>query len=94
MKYVTVPRLLLKLFVTRYLIVHRIGARAERRVESACINDLKRVAGKARILYRIADAALRATKLRRTYLLCGFEALSLTEGLHAWAIRQRSQNWT
>jgi Domain of unknown function (DUF4158) len=39
-------------------IVHRIGKRAERRVESAYINDLKRVAGKTRILYRIADAAL------------------------------------
>src|SRR5713101_2664883 len=39
-------------------IVHRIGARAERRVEAAYLNDLKRVAGKTRILYRIADAAL------------------------------------
>src|SRR6266480_4639839 len=39
-------------------IVHRIGTRAERRVEVAYINDLKRVAGKTRILYRIADAAL------------------------------------
>ena len=39
-------------------IVHRIGARAERRVEAAYINDLKLVAGKTRILYRIADAAL------------------------------------
>src|SRR5438067_1854253 len=39
-------------------IVHRIGKRAERRVEAAYLNDLKRVAGKARILYRIADAAL------------------------------------
>ena len=39
-------------------IVHRIGKRAERRVETAYINDLKRVAGKTRILYRIADAAL------------------------------------
>ncbi len=39
-------------------IVHRIGARAERRVEAAYLNDLKRVAGKARILYRIADAVL------------------------------------
>lgn len=38
--------------------MHRIGKRAERRVESAYINDLKRVAGKTRILYRIADAAL------------------------------------
>ena len=39
-------------------IVHRIGKRAKRRVEAAYINDLKRVAGKTRILYRIADAAL------------------------------------
>src|SRR3989440_6591293 len=39
-------------------IVHRIGKRAERRIESAYITDLKRVAGKTRILYRIADAAL------------------------------------
>ncbi len=39
-------------------IVHRIGKRAERRVETAYLNDLKRVAGKTRILYRIADAAL------------------------------------
>ena len=39
-------------------IVHRIGKRAERRVEAAHINDLKRVAGKTRLLYRIADAAL------------------------------------
>jgi len=39
-------------------IVHRIGKRAEHRVEAAYINDLKRVAGKTRILYRIADAAL------------------------------------
>jgi TnpA family transposase/putative NIF3 family GTP cyclohydrolase 1 type 2 len=39
-------------------LVHRIGKRAERRVETAYLNDLKRVAGKTRILYRIADAAL------------------------------------
>lgn len=39
-------------------IVHRIGKRAEHRVEAAYINDLKRVAGKTRILYRIADAVL------------------------------------
>ena len=38
--------------------VHRIGKRAERRVETAYLSDLKRVAGKTRILYRIADAAL------------------------------------
>jgi hypothetical protein len=40
-------------------IVHRIGKRAERRVESAYINDLKRVAGKTRILYRIATEFLQ-----------------------------------
>jgi TnpA family transposase len=39
-------------------IVHRIGKRAERRIEATYMNDLKRVAGKTRILYRIADAAL------------------------------------
>ncbi len=39
-------------------IVHRIGKRAERHVEAAYLNDLKRVAGKTRLLYRIADAAL------------------------------------
>jgi Domain of unknown function (DUF4158) len=39
-------------------IVHRIGKRAERRVEAAYITDLKRVAGKTRMLYKIADAAL------------------------------------
>jgi Domain of unknown function (DUF4158) len=39
-------------------IVHRIGTRAEHRVEVAYLNDLKRVAGKTRLLYRIADAAL------------------------------------
>ncbi len=39
-------------------IVHRIGKQAERRVEAAYLNDLKRVAGKTRILYRMADAAL------------------------------------
>ncbi|GHO98742.1 hypothetical protein KSF_087900 [Reticulibacter mediterranei] len=39
-------------------IVHRIGKRAEKRVEMAYINDLKRVAGKTRLLYQIADAAL------------------------------------
>jgi hypothetical protein len=39
-------------------IVHRIGKRAERRVETAYLNDLKLVDGKTRILYRIADAAL------------------------------------
>src|SRR5207247_2145425 len=46
------------LFILLIQLVHRIGKRAERRVEAAYLDDLKRVAGKARILYRIADAAL------------------------------------
>jgi hypothetical protein len=39
-------------------IVHRIGKRAEHRVEAAYIDDLKRVAGKTCILHQIAAAAL------------------------------------
>jgi TnpA family transposase len=38
--------------------VHRIGARAERRVEKALLDDLKRVAGKNSLLYQLAEAAL------------------------------------
>jgi hypothetical protein len=40
-------------------IVHRIGARAERRVEEVYVQELKRVAGKESILYHIADAAVK-----------------------------------
>ncbi len=39
-------------------IIHRIGARAERRIERAYIAEIKRVRGKARMYYNIADAAL------------------------------------
>ena len=39
-------------------LVHRIGARAERRVERELLEDLKRVTGKASLLYRIAEAAV------------------------------------
>src|SRR5436309_1630759 len=39
-------------------IVHRIGARAERRVESAYINDLKRVGGKTNLLFRLTEAVI------------------------------------
>ncbi|TIH32270.1 Tn3 family transposase [Subtercola vilae] len=38
--------------------VHRIGARAERRVTNELINAFKRVTGKENILFLIADAAL------------------------------------
>lgn len=39
-------------------IVHRIGVRAERRVEKELLEDFKRVAGKHGILYRMAEASL------------------------------------
>lgn len=39
--------------------VHRIGARAERRVTNELINAFKRVTGKENILFQIADAALQ-----------------------------------
>jgi hypothetical protein len=39
-------------------LVHRIGARAERRVEKELMEDLKRVSGKTGLLFRVAEAAL------------------------------------
>jgi hypothetical protein len=39
-------------------LVHRINARAARRVEGEMIADLKRVAGKEGILFRLAEAAV------------------------------------
>ena len=38
-------------------LVHRIGVRAERRVERELFEDLKRVNGKTNILFRMAEAA-------------------------------------
>ena len=38
--------------------VHRIGAKAEKRVESELITDLKRVAGKPALLFKLAAASL------------------------------------
>lgn len=38
--------------------IHQIGARAERKVESELLDDLKRVTGKQNLLFEIADAAL------------------------------------
>jgi uncharacterized protein (DUF4415 family) len=40
-------------------IVHRIGVRAERKVDREIINDLKRVTGKSTILFNMADTALK-----------------------------------
>ena len=39
-------------------LVHRIGAKAERKVEKALLEDLKRVHGKTGMLYRVAAATL------------------------------------
>lgn len=39
-------------------LVHRIGARAETKVENELIGDLKRVRGKQGILFRLAEAAV------------------------------------
>lgn len=47
---------LVELFIAT---VHRIGARAERRVTNELINAFKRVTGKENILFQIADAALQ-----------------------------------
>ena len=47
--------------------VHRIGARAERRVTSQLVNAFKRVQGKEGLLFRVADASLaRPDDLVRT----------------------------
>lgn len=39
-------------------IIHRIGVRAERKIEKELMNDFKKVNGKTNILFRMADAAL------------------------------------
>jgi len=39
-------------------LVHRLGAKAERKVEKALVDDLKRVHGKTGMLYRLAEASL------------------------------------
>jgi hypothetical protein len=39
-------------------LIHRIGAKAERKVEKELLEDLKRVNGKTGMLFRLAEAAL------------------------------------
>ena len=39
-------------------LVHKIGARAEKRVEKELLEDLKKVAGKTNLLFRMAEAAV------------------------------------
>jgi Domain of unknown function (DUF4158) len=40
------------------LIIHKIGTRAEKRVDKELLEDFKRVDGKGRLLYRMAEASL------------------------------------
>src|SRR6266700_1006823 len=40
------------------LIIHKIGTRAEKRVDKELLEDFKRVDGKGRLLYRVAEASL------------------------------------
>ena len=39
-------------------VIHKIGVRAEKRVEKELLDDLKRVTGKTAVLFRIAEAAV------------------------------------
>lgn len=39
-------------------IIHRMGVRAERRVEKELLSDFKQVSGKTRLLFKLAQAAL------------------------------------
>lgn len=40
------------------LVIHKIGTRAENKVEQELINDLRRVRGKANVLFKLAEAAI------------------------------------
>jgi Transposase and inactivated derivatives, TnpA family len=40
-------------------IIHRIGVRAERKVEKELLNDFKRVNGKTNILFKVAEVAVK-----------------------------------
>lgn len=46
-------------------IVHRIGARVQRRVEKELLNDFKKVSGKTGLLFQLAEAALDIGQTRR-----------------------------
>lgn len=41
-------------------IVHRISSRSEKRVDNALLRDIKRVYGKDRLLFRMAEASIKA----------------------------------
>lgn len=40
------------------LVIHKIGVRAENKVEKELLNDLRRVRGKANVLFKLAEAAI------------------------------------
>jgi hypothetical protein len=40
------------------LIIHKISTRAEKRVDKELLEDFKRIEGKGRLLYRVAEASL------------------------------------
>ena len=40
------------------LIIHKIGTRADKRVDKELLEDFKRIDGKGRLLYRVAEASL------------------------------------
>lgn len=40
------------------LVIHKIGVRAENKVEQELLNDLRRVRGKTNVLFRLAEAAI------------------------------------
>ena len=59
-------------------VVHKIGARAERRVEKELLQDLRRVTGKTNLLFRMAEAAVgnpEGTVREVLYPLVGEETL-------------------
>ena len=59
-------------------VVHKIGARAERRVEKELLADLKRVTGKTNLLFQMAEAAVenpRGTVREVLYPVVGEQTL-------------------
>lgn len=39
-------------------VIHKIGTRAENKVEQELLNDLRRVRGKTNVLFKLAEAAV------------------------------------
>jgi hypothetical protein len=65
--------------------IHRIGARAERKVERELLEDLKRVSGKQNLLFELADAALaQADGLVREVVLPVVSEQTLQDLVKEW----------